>query len=93
MTTSIITAINPKNQAKVNRLYLADRLYHTYVDLGDAMEAVSNGSDAAERELAKNCNLQAKAFKKALELYCKLDKTEQRSVERQYKAIHGYSII
>jgi len=93
MTTPTITAINPKNQAAVSRLYLADRLYHTYVDLGDAMESVSNGSDAAERELAKNCNLQEKAYNKANELYYKLTRAERRNAERQYKELHGYNLV
>jgi len=93
MTTPTIRALQHKHQTTVNRMYLQDRLYHLYVDMGDAMESVSNGTIQAERELTKNLKLQENAWEKAQGFYNKLPKTEQRNAEIQYKEIHGYNLV
>ena len=93
MTIQIITALDSKNQSTVNSMYAADRAYHRFVDLGYEMEANEDGSMKAEREIVTNAKYQEKAFNRSEAFKAKLTKKELANAERQYKAIHGYSLV
>ena len=93
MTIQIITALDSKNQSTVNSMYAADRNYHRFVNLGDEMEANEDGTIKAEREMVANAKYQEKAFDRAEAFKAKLTKKELTNAERQYLAIHGYSLV
>ena len=93
-TTMQITAINPKYQRALEKLYKADRKHCAYVDRNQIiMEELEYGTDryfrTEERLADKECD-QYEDLRDRFVFEPELPKGELELFRRTYKAFHGY---
>ena len=86
--TNILNALNKKYQARINQVYNADRKYHAAVNASAFLDSYG----ASKYEISKAEYVQEVAFNKLENLWETLPKREQDTANKQYFAIHGYSI-
>lgn len=72
-----MTAINPKNQVKVNKCVKTLEKYYTLNDMRDAAD--DSGDSKAYNKYNKQCE---SVFDKYLELFEALPKYEQKQIEK-----------
>jgi len=89
----VITAINKTHQATVNRMYIADRKYSDLVNANDVIADTGEFEYPEDNKLYRQGMVrQERAFDTFITHWDTLPKREQKNAERQYKAIHGYSM-
>jgi len=85
---NMLKAINKAHQTTLNKLYKVDRKYNALVDAGDMLDdTVSVRKWEAQEAKQEAC------YETLIDLWDSLPKREQTSANKQYEAIHGYTIL
>ena len=84
----MLKAINKAHQTTLNKLYKVDRKYNALVDAGDMLDDTVSVRKWEAQEAAQEA-----CYDTLIDLWDSLPKREQTSANKQYEAIHGYTIL
>ena len=85
---NMLNAINKVHQTTLNKLYKVDRKYNALVDAGDMIDDAASIKTWDAQEAAQEA-----CYETLIDLWDSLPKREQTSANKQYEAIHGYTIL
>ena len=85
---NMLNAINKAHQTTLNKLYKVDRKYNALVDAGDMIDDAASIKTWDAQEAAQEA-----CYETLIDLWDSLPKREQDSANKQYEAIHGYTIL
>ena len=85
---NMLKAINKAHQTTLNKLYKVDRKYNALVDAGDMIDDAASIKTWDAQEAAQEA-----CYETLIDLWDSLPKREQDSANKQYEAIHGYTIL
>lgn len=86
-------SLDPKNQAKMQRVWVAETTYHQMNDNHAQQLDYITDENRIYRLEAKHERAEAAAFDRYMKAFDALPKAEQRHYAKQFKARYGYTTL